>query len=119
MMSAGLEIRRAELSDLEAITAIYNEAVLTTTATFDTEPKAAAERVAWFESHDDRHPILVAVSSGQLVGWASLSRWSERPAYDDTAEHPSTSIRTVAAAASVAPSKRRSSRRHPGSASTL
>lgn len=86
MMSADLEIRRAELSDLEAITAIYNEAILTTTATFDTEPKAAAERLAWFHSHDERHPILVALLDGQVVGWASLSRWSERPAYDDTAE---------------------------------
>lgn len=85
-MSADLEVRRAELPDLEAITDIYNEAILTTTATFDTESKTAAERVGWFHSHDDRHPILVAILDGQVVGWASLSRWSERPAYDDTAE---------------------------------
>jgi len=81
-----LQIRRANQSDLEAITEIYNEAILTTTATFDTEPKLAADRVPWFETHDARHPILVAEVDGQVVGWASLSRWSDRRAYDDTAE---------------------------------
>jgi L-amino acid N-acyltransferase YncA len=32
-----LTIRQAELADLDAITTIYNEAILTTTATFDLE----------------------------------------------------------------------------------
>jgi len=85
-MSPAIRIRKAELSDLEAITAIYNEAILATTATFDTEPKTAAERRHWFEAHDDRHPVIVAVLDGKVIGWASLSRWSERRAYDDTAE---------------------------------
>jgi phosphinothricin acetyltransferase len=79
-------IRRAGLADLEAITAIYNEAILTTTATFDTDPKLAADRLSWFEAHDARHPILVAEVDGQVAGWASLSSWSDRRAYEDTAE---------------------------------
>ena len=41
----------------EQITEIYNEAILTTAATFDTEPKDVAERVVWLKSHDDRHPV--------------------------------------------------------------
>jgi L-amino acid N-acyltransferase YncA len=41
-MKPQVEIRKAELSDLDVITEIYNEAVLTTTATFDTEPKSSA-----------------------------------------------------------------------------
>jgi L-amino acid N-acyltransferase YncA len=85
-MKRNIEIRRAELTDLAAITAIYNEAILTTTATFDTEPKSVSERLPWFQSHDERHPILVATVEGQVVGWVSLSAWSERPAYADTAE---------------------------------
>jgi len=85
-MKASIKIRQAEIADLEAITDIYNEAILTTTATFDTEPKSIAERLQWFQTHDERHPILVAVLDGRVVGWASLSCWSERPAYDDTAE---------------------------------
>jgi L-amino acid N-acyltransferase YncA len=79
-------IRQAILADVEAITRIYNEAILTTTATFDTEPKSIEERAQWLNSHDDRHPVLVGEVEGLVVGWASLTRWSERKAYDDTAE---------------------------------
>jgi len=85
-MNPSIQIRRAVLEDIEPITAIYNEAILTTTATFDTEPKTIAERLEWFKTHDERHPILAATIEGRLVGWASLTRWSDRPAYDDTAE---------------------------------
>jgi L-amino acid N-acyltransferase len=85
-MNPSIQIRRAVPSDVEAITAIYNEAILTTTATFDTEPKTTTERLEWLKAHDERHPILVAVVEVTIAGWASLSRWSDRPAYDDTAE---------------------------------
>ncbi len=85
-MKLTIQIRRAELTDLDAITDIYNEAILTTRATFDTEPKTAAEQLQWFQAHDQRHPVLVAVLDGRVVGWASLTRWSERCAYADTAE---------------------------------
>ena len=81
-----LHIRKAELADLEAITEIYNEAILTTVATFDTEITTLLERMPWFEAHDERHPILVATLSDKVVGWSSLSRWSDRRAYDRTAE---------------------------------
>ena len=81
-----LLIRPAARSDLPAITAIYNDAILRTTATFDTEPKTDAEQATWFERHGDRHPILVGVSDGRVVGWASLSQWSDRCAYAETAE---------------------------------
>ena len=81
-----LIVRNARLSDVEAITDIYNEAILTTTATFDTTPKSVSERQEWLKSHDARHPVIVVELNGTVVGWASLSRWSERTAYDDTAE---------------------------------
>lgn len=79
-------IRRAELGDAAAIADIYNEAILTTTATFDTELKSVEERTQWLQSHDDRHPVLVAVVEGKTVGWAGLTVWSDRSAYDDAAE---------------------------------
>src|SRR5215469_9005020 len=75
-------IRRAELDDLPAITEIYNEAILTTTATFDTEPKSVDERLDWYNTHDERHPVIVAIVEERVVGWASISRWSQRRAYD-------------------------------------
>jgi L-amino acid N-acyltransferase len=85
-MKRSLVTRKAELSDVDAITEIYNEAILTTTATFDTKPKSKTERRKWFRSHDKRHPICVAVLDGKVVGWVSLSEWSDRPAYNDTGE---------------------------------
>jgi phosphinothricin acetyltransferase len=81
-----LTIRPATFTDLPAITEIYNEAILTTTASFDTEPKTEAEQEAWFAEHGPKHPILVAELNGAVVGWASLSPWSDRCAYVDTAE---------------------------------
>lgn len=74
------------MSDAAAIGEIYDEAILTTTATFDTEPKTVEERTQWLQSHDERHPVLVAELDGRVVGWASLSSWSDRCAYTDTAE---------------------------------
>jgi phosphinothricin acetyltransferase len=86
MNADSITIRHALLSDAAAIAGIYNEAILTTTATFDTEPKSVEDRTQWLQSHDERHPVLVAVADGAIVGWASLTRWSDRAAYDDTAE---------------------------------
>lgn len=45
MVKSTIIIRKAELADLEAIREIYNKAILTCTATFDTEPKTAEERL--------------------------------------------------------------------------
>jgi phosphinothricin acetyltransferase len=81
-----IAIRRAWPSDAAAIAEIYNQAILHTTATFDTEPKTADDRRAWLEAHDERHPVLVAECGQRVVGWASLTKWSDRPAYAETAE---------------------------------
>lgn len=81
-------IRRAEPGDVTAIADIYNQSVLRSTATFDTEPVTVESRAAWLEEHSaPRHPVLVAEDAeGRLVGWASLSAWSGRCAYAATVE---------------------------------
>ena len=81
-----VRIRRAVPSDVPAINGIYNEAVRTTTATFDLHPRALAQARRWFHQHGPHRPVLVAASAGSIVGWASLSDWSDRPAYAATAE---------------------------------
>jgi L-amino acid N-acyltransferase len=81
-----MHIRPAEAADLQSILDIYNEAVQNTVATFDTEPRSVTQQKAWFEHHGRRHPVLVAEEDGAVLGWASLSGWSDRRAYDDTAE---------------------------------
>ena len=79
-------IRPATVDDLPAITRIYNQAILTTTATFDIEPKTPEDRRHWFRAHDSRHPVIVAEYNGIIVGWASLSKYCDRLAWDITAE---------------------------------
>lgn len=79
-------IRPAMLDDIPAITRIYNQAILTTTATFDTEPKTPEDRRRWFEAHDSRHPVIVAECEDMIAGWAALTAYSDRRAYDGTAE---------------------------------
>jgi phosphinothricin acetyltransferase len=81
-----ISIHPATPADLPAITEIYNEAIRNTIATFDTEEKTVADRMAWLAAHDDQHPVTTADLNGEVVGWASLSRWSDRCAYDGTAE---------------------------------
>jgi len=81
-----LSLRPAGPGDIRAITDIYNEAVLTTTASFDIEPRSVDQQRVWFERHGPRHPVLVAEQGGVVVGWASLSEWSDRRAYANTAE---------------------------------
>lgn len=83
-----MRIRLAADADLPAIMEIYNEQVLHGTATFDTEPIDTPEkRRAWFAKHPPEiYPVVVAEEDGRVVGWASLSRWSERCAYNRTAE---------------------------------
>lgn len=81
-----LSIRPAISSDVNRITEIYNEAILNTTATFDTEIKTETDRLEWFTAHDETHPVIVAEIKGKVIGYASLTRWSDRCAYDGTAE---------------------------------
>ena len=81
-----LTIRPVTADDLGAVNDIYNEAVRTTVATFDVEPRTMEERRVWFAGHGPRHPVLAAQCGGSVVGWASLSKWSDRGAYADTVE---------------------------------
>ena len=79
-------IRPATLQDQPGILTIYNESVLNSTATFDTDPRTPEKQVEWFNRHKANHPVLVEEENGQIAGWASLSPWSDRCAYDSTVE---------------------------------
>ena len=81
-----LTIRKATIQDLRAITEIYNQAVLHTTATFDTATKTVEEQRVWYDKHGAKYPILVAQEDKDVIGWASMSAYSDRCAYADTAE---------------------------------
>lgn len=81
-----IKVRNAAESDLKEITRIYNYAIINTTATFDTRPKTVKSQEKWFYKHSGKYPIIVAEEERRVIGWASLSQWSDRCAYDNTAE---------------------------------
>jgi L-amino acid N-acyltransferase YncA len=81
-----ISIRNASQEDQKVILDIYNDAVENTTATFDTDLRSYEKQLAWFASHKKNHPVIVAESENKIIGWASLSPWSDRCAYDTTVE---------------------------------
>jgi phosphinothricin acetyltransferase len=81
-------IRDATNADLPAIFDIYNPHALGGIATFDTVPRTVETHADFLSKRDiARHPVLVAVNgSGEVVGYASLSQWSDKCAYARAAE---------------------------------
>jgi phosphinothricin acetyltransferase len=81
-----VHVRLATAADLDAVNVIYNHYVLASTCTFQTVPSTTAERLAWFEAHDAAHPVTVAVSGEEVIGFGALSVYNPREAYGRTVE---------------------------------
>ncbi len=79
-------VRSATRADAGAINAILNPYIEKSTATFITEPKTLEQRLAWFDEHLDKHPVIVAECEGIVVGFGALSTFRARAAYAQTAE---------------------------------
>lgn len=81
-------IRPAAPDDLPAILAIYNDAVLNTTAIWNWHTVDLANRRAWFEMRQGQgYPILVADAQGEAIGYASFGDWRPFDGYCHTVEH--------------------------------
>ena len=85
-MDIEIEIDIATKQDLNRIVEIYNWAIENTSATFDTDSKTIQSQFGWFESHDEKHPVIVARENGRVLAWGSISPWSDRCAYSGTGE---------------------------------
>jgi phosphinothricin acetyltransferase len=81
-----VELRLARRDDAEAIRTIYNEEVLRSTVTFDLRPRSLAEQESWLDARSGAHVVIVAVDEGEVVGFASLSPFRQRPAYSTSVE---------------------------------
>jgi L-amino acid N-acyltransferase YncA len=81
-----VELRVAVADDAEAIRAIYNVYVETTTYTFDLIARSLADQQAWLAARTGAHTALVAVDADQVVGFGSLSPYRDRPAYSTSVE---------------------------------
>jgi L-amino acid N-acyltransferase YncA len=74
-------LRVAELSDAEAIAAIYAPIVRETAISFETEPPSVDVLAARIQATLPSHPWLVAVRAGEVVGYAYASQHAQRGAY--------------------------------------
>ena len=84
-----MTIQDASPADAPAIAAIYNDAVVNTTAIWNEHQVDAANRRAWLtERQGQGYPVLVAVDAlGDVVGYASFGDWRAWDGYRNTVEH--------------------------------
>jgi len=81
-----VQTRLATVDDAEAIRAIYNLEVVESTVTFDLVPRTLEDQRAWLDDRSGVHAVVVAEDAGDVVGFASLSQYKDRPAYRTTVE---------------------------------
>ena len=81
-------IRRAGERDLPALREIYNHYVMRTHFTFDLEPRSVEDHSAWYSKFGEngRYQCFVAERTGEVIGWASSSKFRDRAAYDTSVE---------------------------------
>jgi len=81
-------IREAATADLEAIRAIYNQAVRETTSTWDHQQRTAADHQHWYAvKQESGFPLLVAEEAGEVIGYASYGLFRPHSGYAHTMEH--------------------------------
>ena len=84
-----MQVRDAAAADIDGIVAIYNDAVLHTTAIWNEKTVDAANRAAWLADRQRvGYPVLVAIDDGGAVaGYASFGDWRAFDGYRHTVEH--------------------------------
>lgn len=87
-MASAPAIRRATVDDLDGITQVYDQYIVGSAVSFDTEPWPRARREAWWEDHQghDRLVVLVADLDGEVVGAAYSSWYRPKVAYERSVE---------------------------------
>lgn len=84
-----MNIRDAAPADVGAITAIYNDAVVNTTAIWNDTQIDTVNRLAWLSDREQQgYPVLVAIDGeGTVIGYASFGDWRAWDGYRHTVEH--------------------------------
>ena len=84
-----MTIHDATQADLPGILAIYNDAVLNTTAIWNETEVDLANRRAWLaERHAAGFPVLVATNDAdEVLGYASYGTWRSIEGFRHTVEH--------------------------------
>jgi phosphinothricin acetyltransferase len=83
-----ITIRDAVEPDLPGILDIYNDAVANTTAIWNEALVDLENRRSWFTARRERgFPVLVALQSREVVGYASYGDWRTFDGFRHTVEH--------------------------------
>ncbi len=86
-MTEGMLIREAVESDVSAMNAIYNQYIVGSHVSFDTEAWSDDKRFDWFnERKDAGYPMFVATHGPELVGLSWAGPWRCKEAYRLSAE---------------------------------
>jgi len=81
-------VRAATAADVPALTALYNDLGVATTASYDLTPVTTGERQAWLDDHiANDWPVLVAEDENAVVGFAAYGAFRSKPGYRHTVEH--------------------------------
>lgn len=81
-------IRDATEADLDRILAIFNHAVVNTTAVYDYTERSPEAQRQWFAAKQAAGlPVLVAEEDGRVLGFASYGPFRPWPAYQFTVEN--------------------------------
>lgn len=76
----------ATVDDVKEILPIYNDAILHTTATFDTKIKTVDEMLEWLSHHSKLYPVIVSKENDVVTGYCSLTQFKEKDAYKHSVE---------------------------------
>jgi phosphinothricin acetyltransferase len=79
-------VRIVNPSDVQAIAEIYNYYIINTIITFEMEPVSSEEIAARIEKYLEIGPYLVYEEHQEVVGYAYVSKFRERKAYENTVE---------------------------------
>ncbi len=81
-----MSLRIAKEGDIERVVEIYNSAIPWRLSTADTLAVTIESKRGWFDSHSECRPLYVYESEGNVIAWASIRDYHERPAYHATVE---------------------------------
>ena len=83
-----MDIRDAQDCDLPGLVAIYNDVIATSTAVYSELPVTLQDRQQWREQRmANGYPVLVALDSSDVLGFATFGDFRAWPGYRHTVEH--------------------------------
>jgi phosphinothricin acetyltransferase len=84
-----MNLIRCDASYSDQILAIFNDAILNSTALYDYQPRTKESMATWFENKKKGNfPVIGALGAGgELLGFASYGTFRAWPAYKYSVEH--------------------------------